>query len=340
MKKILIVRLDNIGDNILNSAFLREFYRNVKNKSNAIDVLVRPNVYPIIKNTPYADNIHISWANHPNITDHQVNRYVDFLENYDWIVLPRWGGDNPTVKSLYKLKKSIRVSGFSTCVNRTQYDCNDILTDCFHRNEIEHFVTCSMKFLNYLGYREVENKVECWPDTYDAAVVDSVLRELNYKYVCVFIGATCKERVWGLENFKVVINYIKNELNTNVLLIGGTDVENKGNEIVSKLIDESGVINVSGRVDLKDTYELIKRSSCILSNDSGPAHLASTTNTPVIVMYREGYVPDNLPLCYSEPSRYHPYCEEYYCITPIFGSTGMEYIDINEVCDAVRYVIR
>ncbi len=52
-EKILVVRLDVIGDMIWTTAFLRELKRNCP--ASEISLVVRTGIYPLIKDCPYVD---------------------------------------------------------------------------------------------------------------------------------------------------------------------------------------------------------------------------------------------------------------------------------------------
>ena len=60
-KRILVVRLDAIGDTVLNTAFLRELRRNAPEAK--IDLVVQPRVADLYKICPYVDEVHtFAWA--------------------------------------------------------------------------------------------------------------------------------------------------------------------------------------------------------------------------------------------------------------------------------------
>ena len=55
LKRILVLRLDEIGDVILMSPFLRELRRNLPDAK--ITLIVKPAVYNLVEHCPYVDNV-------------------------------------------------------------------------------------------------------------------------------------------------------------------------------------------------------------------------------------------------------------------------------------------
>ncbi len=54
---------------------------------------------------------------------------------------------------------------------------------------------------------------------------------------------------------------------------------------MEKLIDDERVINFAGKTSLREACILLDGSPCLVTNDSGPAHLAALTDTRVITLF-------------------------------------------------------
>lgn len=103
-------------------------------------------------------------------------------------------------------------------------------------------------------------------------------------------------RNWSAENYAAAANHARQKFNCKVILTGGkSEVEVAYGETISKLCG-SDVINLIGQTSLKQLLAVIEIASAILCPDSGPAHMATTVQTPVIGLYAT-----------SNPERTGPY---------------------------------
>lgn len=57
------------------------------------------------------------------------------------------------------------------------------------------------------------------------------------------------------------------------------------NDAILKLVPEVPVINLSGKISLKELAALIEKSRCLVCVDSVPLHMASSLKTPVVVLF-------------------------------------------------------
>lgn len=92
-------------------------------------------------------------------------------------------------------------------------------------------------------------------------------------------------RNWRAERYAAVADHAHTRLGAKVLLTGGrTEIEQSyGNEI-SRLA-KCPLDNLIGRTTLKQLLCLIERANVVLCPDSGPAHMATAVDTPVVGLY-------------------------------------------------------
>jgi heptosyltransferase-2 len=87
---------------------------------------------------------------------------------------------------------------------------------------------------------------------------------------------------WLPERFAEVARRVADELDCRWLLLGGPgDVERAG-KIAAKL---PHAVNVTGKTTLLELCELIKCCRLILTNDTGPMHLAAALGTPLVAIF-------------------------------------------------------
>ena len=117
-----------------------------------------------------------------------------------------------------------------------------------------------------------------------------------------FIISPCSSkdyRNWNTQGYAAVADYIHEKYNLDVVLTGGnSDIEQEyAKEILNKC--KTTPINLVGKTNLKQLLSIIKHAKCMISPDSGPAHMSTAMGTPVIGLYAT-----------TNPDRARPYLSE------------------------------
>ncbi len=103
-------------------------------------------------------------------------------------------------------------------------------------------------------------------------------------YYVVAPGARWKTKIWPTGHFSETIGLLKHMLPslTPVIVGGASDTE-----LAKEISEMSGVecIDLTGRTDLKTLASVLKGARFMLTNDSGPMHLAAAMDTPVFAIF-------------------------------------------------------
>ena len=87
---------------------------------------------------------------------------------------------------------------------------------------------------------------------------------------------------WPAERFIAAAQEIQNRTGCRWLVLGGkSDVELAGS-IASKLV---GSVNLAGRTSLRELCAVLKLCRVLLTNDTGPMHVAAALGTPVVALF-------------------------------------------------------
>lgn len=102
-------------------------------------------------------------------------------------------------------------------------------------------------------------------------------------YVVMVVGSISPTRRWFHDRFAEVVKRIAIELNLTVVIVGGPDDVEAG-ESVMRL---SGGLarNLAGRTSLRETIWLMHSAKAMVTNDTGPMHVASAIGIPVVTWY-------------------------------------------------------
>jgi heptosyltransferase I len=115
------------------------------------------------------------------------------------------------------------------------------------------------------------------------------------RYMVISPAASKAERNWLIERYAEVSDYASANGLKVVLSGGPTSLEKQLAVQIENLVQQP-VINLVGKTSLPQLLAVIANAEFVIAPDSGPAHMATTVNTPVIGLY-----------AHSNPSRTGPY---------------------------------
>ena len=90
-------------------------------------------------------------------------------------------------------------------------------------------------------------------------------------------------RRWASEKFAELADLIQDEFGLEVVLSGGKSDIDASQQVVGSI--KGKIIDLTGKFDIRVTAALQRRSTLVISNDSGPMHIASAVGTPVVGIF-------------------------------------------------------
>ncbi len=122
-------------------------------------------------------------------------------------------------------------------------------------------------------------------------------------YIVISPCSSMSYRNWHSEGYAAVADYAANKYGLSVVVSGGpSEIEQQYAGEISRL-SKSEIINLVGETDLKELLAILEGAKLVIAPDSGPAHMATAVNTPVIGLYA----------C-TNPDRARPYFSQKYTI--------------------------
>jgi len=110
-------------------------------------------------------------------------------------------------------------------------------------------------------------------------------------------------RNWNIEGYAAVADYAAEKLNMQVIITGGPSaIEQQYGEAITQLCRHKP-LNLVGKTNLKQLLAILDRATVIVAPDSGPAHMATAVNTPVVGLYAT-----------TNPDRARPYLSAEYVV--------------------------
>jgi ADP-heptose:LPS heptosyltransferase len=174
---------------------------------------------------------------------------------------------------------------------------------------LDRWIPYTFFHLETLRQMEIVAMVGAQPVTLipQLAVTEDDLREANAlvppsasPLVVMHPGASDPRRRWPPENFASIGNSLM-AAGARVAVIGAGFDKDVADAVTGRM--EDGVIDLCGRTSLGGLAGLLSRADLIVSNDSGPLHLAAAVGTPGVGIYWVGNMITAGPLTCQN---YHP----------------------------------
>ncbi len=149
---------------------------------------------------------------------------------------------------------------------------NPYSTVPIHPNEIQ----LARATVSTEARENIKNKIrQLYPEWKDEALV---LLNVN-------ASDMLPQRRWPQENFAAVAKQLLARFNNIFIIATGSPAEKEYVEKVVQLTGHKKFINSSGFFSFDELVPLYSVSTCMLTNDSGPAHFASVTSLKVFVLF-------------------------------------------------------
>jgi heptosyltransferase I len=166
----------------------------------------------------------------------------------------------------------------------------------------EHVVDSFFSFLEKIGLQE---RVRDWklPSPAGARTLADEVIDGDRPTLIICPCSSHSLRNWNVDAYVAIADYAAVKYNMQVLICGGdSPMEHQLSADICGLC-RSTPVNLVGKDTFAQFLELLRSSQVLLSPDSGPAHMAAITQTPVIGLYAA-----------SNPCRSGPYNSIQWCV--------------------------
>ncbi|HVZ79574.1 MAG TPA: glycosyltransferase family 9 protein [bacterium] len=284
--EIVLLRLDRIGDFVLGIPAYRALRKAYPN--DHLTVVVPPAVAELAKPCPYFDEI--------------------YLYDAQWLKpgalrMDRWGSALKLIRFLrskeigllldfrYQNRMDPFITGLSGAKERVGFDVG--LPSWFLTKKAPqppqgmHQVDRNLSLLAALGIMAVDKRLEIWWDEHDLKTAEAHLpsQELlpGIPRIMVHIGSGAPSKRWGEESFEVLLHELHASTQAEILVMGGEEDLPFAHDVLDGL--ECPVVNLVGKLSLRQMAALMKDCKLFIGCDSGPAHVAAASGVPVISLF-------------------------------------------------------
>ena len=336
-QRILVVRLDEIGDCVLTIPFLRELRRAYPQAQ--IDLVVKSGPYPLMELCPYVNHVFVAEKLPRPGRPMREFFYWDrtfceahlWEQHYDLCLVPRWDIDETgSILLAYFCGAQQRI-GFSEKCSPSKAEQDRGMNMLFTRPiltplHVVHEVDKGLFLLRAgLGIHPVSDALEIWYRKSDGDAAKQLLEAggIQGPYIAVAVGTREGRKTYPAELLAKVLLGIQGGLS--FVLLGGPGEEPSG-EKVAKVLRGSHipVLNLVGKTPLRQSAALVAMARLYMGGDTGLTHIAAAARRQIVEWVCH---PLDLPVTVvSLVARFAAWQTRAIQIRPAHGAPGCEHL--------------
>lgn len=296
-RNILVIKPSSLGDIVMALPALSSLRRSFP--ETRISWLVRPEFAPILEGHPHLDEI-VLFDRKRLATAWRDPRSFKELMN----LISRLRRDRfDAVLDLQGLFRTASLAWLSGCKKRFGPIWRQEFAHLFYttavrpRPEWVHVIDTYRKLIEAMGGsdRRVEFVLPEKPAATASArnLLSQHKIDLN-RYAVIIPGSAQVSKCWPAERFAALADRLASDHGLTVVATGGKSespmIEQIGN------LAKHPIANLAGRTSLPELVEVLRLAKLVVSNDTGPGHIAGALGRPLVMMFS-----------WSNPLRVGPY---------------------------------
>ena len=291
-RRILWIRLDHIGDGVMNMPALAAL--RARFPKAQIDALVRAPFAPLLESLHLADHIILGdsprFPNKPGLAG-RVGAFISLRKlakqmrgKYDLAIDAR--GDDVARLISYWSRTPNRLGPdriFYEPPNAANFSF--LMTHLTHlSNTPRHAVIDNLANLQPLGVTEMNYP---WPILDEQiASANRLLNQLQIDSPFAVIQTRSNDRArdWNAEGFAEVADYLVSQYGLKVLLCGAAVDIPYNNHLINLAKSTLEIHNIAGELKLVELPALFAKAKIMVSVDTGPMHLGAMAEVPIVAL--------------------------------------------------------
>ncbi len=269
--KILVKLPVKLGDTIMAAYFLRavkDFYPTCQ-----LDVIMSKGLTDLRDFMPYIDHVHeFSKKEYPGpIGNYKFGRMIHKKDKYDlFFCLPF--SFSSALAGFFSGSK-IRI-GYNSEHRRFLFTKSINRPIGFHIIEEFNFLLGS-----YTGKKVEFQKLKFQPN------IEPSFKLSDNKKLILNIKSGPPSRSIPIEKAISIIKSILKRYSHEIILTGAPNEKNYITQVKNAFLQNASVINLAGKTNLLELAYVISKAECMITSDSGNAHIANAVGTPTVVLF-------------------------------------------------------
>jgi heptosyltransferase-2 len=342
-KNILVIRTDRMGDVVLTTPVLKALRVNFPGAR--ISVMLQPAMKDLVDGNPFVDQVLVDDRRKRHKGARGFFRLVRDLRRQKF-----------DTAFIFHTKRRTNLLAFLAGIPlRTGYRDRKwgvLLTRPFTDERplgLKHEARYCMDIVERLGLETVQlrpfvpldGRWEVWADRLWAANYSA---SSGKRVVAVHLGASDPSKCWPVDSYARVLAALRRQSACfEFILIGSAGVREPAAALKTRL--DFSLLDLTGQTTVAQLASVLHRCRLLISNDSGPVHLADALGTPVISIFTRNQPGIN-------PERWRPLGPLSCCLAPppgrdrSYAKAGQpaghspEMVDVQQVLDAVDAIFK
>ena len=289
-KKVLIIKFLGFGSIIMTAPLMRELKRIFPEVK--IHFLTFSDNVQICESIPLIDKTYYleKKSFYVFLKSLAENLLSIRKQNYDVVFnLEFFSNFSLLVTSLSRAKLAVCFGGRHEyrkmlCQRIVSYENESHVIDKFF-NFLKLFIPASSIYEREL--MELEESPEARKRALDLLTGKNINIERDFLVIInINAGEMSRIRKWPLEYYQEIVTFLLKKKSVKIILIGGKE-DTPYVAQLEKMIPstQERILNLSGRITLKELISLIKISRLFIGNDSGPLHIAEACRLPNVSFF-------------------------------------------------------
>lgn len=339
-RRILIVRTDRIGDVVLSTPVIKALKDNFP--GSFIAMMVSPSTQELVRGNPYLDEVIVYDKSviHRSLLSSIKFAFYLRKKKFDLALI------------LHSTNRVNIIAFLAGIKNRVGYGrrLGFLLTKCLPYSKSKgekHEVEYNLDLLRAIGVEVKDAGLFIPKDIASERWADDILLSYgiskDYRLIVIHPSASCVSRLWPVERFAEVAKVLIKKYDARVIIVAGKNDVTLADKLCS-LIGYT-VVNLAGKTNLMQLASILRRATLMISNDSGPVHMAVACGLAVIVLFGRGQ-PGIGPVRWGPLGEHDillhkkigcPQCLAHNCKN---GFLCLRSIEVGDVLDAVDRILK
>ena len=279
-KRILVIRLDRLGDVILSTPVLQALRERFPHAFMAM--MVRPACRDVVVGNPALNEVILYEKEGAHRSIRGTIRFARELRRYDF----------DTALVLHPSNRSHWIPWLARIPVRIGYARKSgwLLTHRVpHRKQEgkKHEAVYTLELLAGFGLTPPRPQpfVPVSPDARQRVerLLQEALIQPSDRLVAIHPSASCVSKRWMPERFAQVADRLVAAQGIRICLVAGESDAGYANQVAQAM--QQPTLNFAGRLTIGELAALLQRCRLLISNDSGPVHVAAAVGTPVVDIF-------------------------------------------------------
>lgn len=288
-KRILCIRLDYMGDVLMTTPALRALKQSIP--ACEITLLTSPGGQAVSQFIPEIDHVitySAPWMK--SSTAHDAQADADMIgtlaqQRFDAAVIFTVYSQNPLPAAMLCYLAGIPLR-LAHCRENPYRLLTDWIRETEPQEQVRHEVRRQLDLVAAIGARADDERMSMRVPSAATARMNGRLQSSGIDpaatWVALHPGATAASRRYPPQHWREVARTLHASLDCPLVFTGSADEAPLIDEICSGL---PGTHSLAGQLDLGQLAALIALAPVLVSNNTGPAHIAAAVGTPVVDLY-------------------------------------------------------